>query len=85
MLHINIKVRKILKNKICKVPLFLDACTTKMVLDTHIHTYIHTHLSGSMRKENETVRSINIKFRSQNLLPSFLSLKSMAAQVKMFL
>lgn len=61
MFHINIKVRKILKNKIFKVPIFLDACIAKMVtLDTHIHTYIHTHLSGSMRKENETVRSINI-------------------------
>lgn len=72
MLHINIKIHKILKNKILKVPISHNAYITKMVtLGTHIHTPIHTHLSGGVRKENETVRSINIKFRPQNLSPVF--------------
>lgn len=72
MLLINIKILKILKNQILKVPIFLNAYITKMVtLDTHIHTHIHTHLSGGVRKENETVRSINIKFRPQNRSPVF--------------
>lgn len=85
MLHINIKVHKILKNRILKVPIFLNAYITKMVtINTHIHTQIYTHLSEGMRKENETVRSINVKFRPQNLSSIFLTLKSMAAQVKCF-